>query len=403
MRTQTFASIASLVATASLVSVAHAGGLAVGQQNAVSAGTGGAGAGRADDPGAAWHVPAALADDGGLRLGLSLALARPRVQARGGAADAAWTTDSEGGWSTPPHLDASYARGPFAAGVALGVPFGGGVTWPTMWPGATESVQTDLMVLRAAPFVAWRLGRFRLGAGVHVDAGRLQIRRGLDFIDAQGDVRIDLDGRGVGVDASAYWQAHRDLGVGLTYRGRTTLDFAGHANFTAPDAFAAKTPDQAAATTMTLPDTIVLGAHGRRGAFRAVLDLEYARWSVNERTVVAFENPATPDAVQENDWRDTLAVRAGGEWHGGPLVVRGGAYWDPSPVPTDRLSPSSPDANRLGLTAGASYRLAAELSADLFAEHIWLLRRETTSTETMPASYGGAALVLGAGVRWMPR
>ncbi len=385
-------------------SPAYAGGLSVGEQNAVSAGTGGAGAARTEDPGAAWHDPAALADGGGLRLGLSLALARPAVQAR--ATDASWTADSDAAWSTPPHLDASYAEGRWAAGIAIGVPFGGGVTWPgdpAMWPGAYEAEKTQLVVVRAAPFAAWSFGAVRVGAGFHVDAARLQIQRDLDFIDADGDVRLDLDGRGVGLDASLYWQARHDLGLGLAYRGRTRIDFAGAANFTAPDAFSAKTPDQTAATTMTLPDTLVLGAHARRGAYAAVLDLEYARWSVNRRTTVTFANPATPEAVQQNAWHDTLAVRAGGEWQRRALVVRGGAYFDPSPIPTDHLSPASPDANRLGLTAGASYRLAPAWSVDAFAEHMWLLRRETTSTETMPASYGGAAIVLGAGVRWMPR
>jgi long-chain fatty acid transport protein len=391
----------TILAVCLTATAAHAGGLAVGEQNAVSAGTGGAGAARDDDPGAAWHVPAALADGGGLRIGLSLALAHPSLQAR--AMDDSWTADSEGRWSTPPHLDASYAQGRFAAGISLGVPFGGGVTWPQTWPGATESVQTQLMVLRAAPFVAWRFGALRVSAGVHVDAGRLQIQRNLDFIDTQGDVRLDLDGRGAGLDAALYWHARPDLGLGLVYRGRTTIEFAGNANFTAPDAFSTKTPDQTAATTMTMPDVVVLGAHWQRGAIRAVADLEYANWSVNRQTMVEFANASTPAAVQRNDWHDTLTVRAGGEWQRDALVLRGGAYFDPSPVPTDRLSPSSPDANRLGVTAGASYRLAAAWSADLFAEHMWLLRRETTNTETMAASYGGTAVVVGAGVRWTPR
>ena len=61
-------------------SAAQAGGLAVAEQNAVSAGTGGAGAGRDDDAGAAWHAPAALADGGGWRVGLSLAFAHPALQ-----------------------------------------------------------------------------------------------------------------------------------------------------------------------------------------------------------------------------------------------------------------------------------------------------------------------------------
>src|SRR5207249_2891162 len=145
----------------------RAGGLAVGEQNAVSAATGGAGAARDDDPGAAWHDPAALADDGGIRLGLSLALAHPSLQAR--AADGSWTTDSAGGWQTPPHLDASFARDRWAAGLALGVPFGGGVTWPATWAGSNEARATQLLDLRVAPFAAWSFGRVRVAAGFHVD------------------------------------------------------------------------------------------------------------------------------------------------------------------------------------------------------------------------------------------
>ena len=390
----TFVALGILLATATV----SAGGLAVGEQNAVSAGTGGAGAARDGDPGAAWHDPAALADGGGWRVGLSLALAHPDLQAR--AMDGSWTADTNSAWSTPPHLDASYAQGRWAAGIALGVPFGGGVQWPATWPGAVEAVQTQLMVLRAAPFAAWSFGKLRVSAGVHLDAGRLQIQRNLDFIDTPGDVRLDLAGRGAGVDAAIYVQARPDLGVGLVYRGRTTIDFDGNANFTAPDAFSEKTPDQTAKTSMTMPDVLVLGAHYTRGSYAAVLDLEWANWSLNKRTTVSFANQSTPEAVQVNDWHDTVAVRAGGEWTRDRLVIRAGGYYDPTPVPTAHLTPSSPDASRVGLTAGASYRIAPAWSADLFAERMWLLRRETTSTDTMPASYGGTALVLGAGVRW---
>ncbi|HEY5927393.1 MAG TPA: outer membrane protein transport protein [Kofleriaceae bacterium] len=380
-------------------STAHAGGLAVAEQNAVSAGTGGAGAARDDDPGAAWHAPAALADDGGLRIGLSLALAHPSLQARGDD----WSADTESKWSTPPHLDASFAMDRWAAGIAIGVPFGGGVTWPTTWPGATQAVRTELMVIRFAPFAAYRVGPIRFSAGMHFDAARLQIQRNLDFIDMQGDVRLDLAGQGFGVDASAYYTPREDIAVGLTYRSRTRFDFAGNANFTAPDAFSEKTPDQTAATTMTMPDQIVLGARWRRGALTALADVEHTRWSINQRTTVDFTHDATPNAIQENGWHDTWAVRAGAEWRHTPkLTARAGGYFDPSPVPAEHLTPSSPDSTRVAATAGVSYRVAPAWTADGFAEHMWLLRRDTTSVDTMPASYGGTAIVVGAGVRWTP-
>jgi long-chain fatty acid transport protein len=380
---------------------AHAGGLAVGEQNAVSAATGGAGAARDDDPGAAWHDPAALADDGGIRLGLSLALAHPSLEAK--ASDGSWTTDSTGGWQTPPHIDASIARDRWAAGVAVGVPFGGGVTWPATWAGSNESRETQLMDLRVAPFAAWSFGRVRVAAGVHVDTARLQIDKGLDFIDMQGDVKMDMTAHGVGVDASAFVRASDEVGIGLVYRGRTTLDFSGPANFTAPDAFAGKTPDQDAKTTMVMPDQLVLGAHWQRGAIAVLGDIEYTRWSVNQKTIVTFADPATPQAIQDNYWHDTFAVRAGGEWRRGNIVARAGAYYDPSPVPVAYLQPSAPDGTRIAATAGASYRFSRDWAADVFGEQMFILRRDTTSMDTMPASYGGSAVVLGAGLRWMPR
>jgi long-chain fatty acid transport protein len=269
-----------------------------------------------------------------------------------------------------------------------------------MWAGSSQAIQTNLMVLRAAPFFAWRLGAVRVAAGFHVDAARLQLERGLDFIDTQGDVRLDLAGHGAGADASAYWQARSDLAIALAFRGRTHLAFTGPANFTTPDAFSAKTPDQNASTKLTLPDQLTLGARWNRGAVAVVGDVEYTRWSSHDSTVVAFTDPMTPASVEADAWHDTVAFRAGAEWTRDRLVVRGGGYFDPSPVPAEHLVPTSPDASRLGLTAGASWQLAAGWAADVFGERMWLLRRDTTSTDTMPASYGGTAVVVGAGLRF---
>jgi long-subunit fatty acid transport protein len=256
------------------------------------------------------------------------------------------------------------------------------------------------MMLRAAPFFAYRFGTIRIAGGFHFDTARLQIARGLDFIDTLGNVQLDLTGHGIGADASVFWQPRPDVGIGLAYRSRTAIGFSGPANFTAPDAFSEKTPDQNARTAMTLPDQLVLGARFRTGAITVLADLEYTRWRVDPETIVSFANPTTPDAVQINGWHDTYTLRGGGEWQRDRITARFGAYFDPSPVPVDHLTPASPDGSRLGLTAGASYRLAPAWHADVFGEEMWLLRRDTTSVDTMPASYGGNALVLGAGVRW---
>lgn len=390
-----FVILASLVCPA----LAHAGGFAVSQQTAISAGTGGAGAAREDDPSAAWHQPAALADGGGWRFGMSLIVARPSLEAR--ALDGSWTETNEPRWATPPHLDVSYARGRWAAGISVGVPFGSGVTWPADWAGRHEIIASDLMVLRAAPFFAWSFGKLRVAAGVHADFGRLQIQRNLDFIDMEGDVVIDMDGRGVGFHASAFLQASPALSLGAIFRSRTTLPFEGGADFTAPDAFDAKIPDQGATSELVLPDQLAVGARYQLGRYAVLADVELTMWH-NDRLVVDFAEAATPDVMQEQGWGNTLSLRTGGEWTRRQLVLRHGLYFEQSPAPAERLAPSSPDANRLGLSAGASWRLNRSLAVDGFVESMWLLRRETTDMDSLQASYGGRALFAGFGLRWTP-
>lgn len=392
------AATAAVGATAARPGAAGAAGFAVAEQSAVAGGTAAAGTARDGDPSAAWYNPAALADDGGWRVGLGLLAARPSLTAR--AQDGSWETGNDAAWSTPPHLAASWARRDLAVGVFIGVPYGSGVTWPGDWPGRHEITRTRLEDLRVAPFVAWRSGRLRVAGGLHLDAAHLRVERRLDFIDMEGDVTIDLRGVGVGFDAALFWEATPRLDVGLSYKSRTTIPLSGEADFTAPDAFAGKTPDQRASSELTTPDRIALGVKWRRGRFAVLADLELTFWGVHDELVVDFEHEATPDATQRYDWSHTLAGRAGAEWAFRPgWVGRGGAFFDPSPASAEALAPSSPDSSRVGLTLGVSRSLGA-WSVDAFYEYLALLERTSENQEALEASYGGHAHLVGVGVRY---
>src|SRR5688500_15296020 len=91
---------------------ASAGGFAVGDQSVSAGGTGGAGAARSEDPSAAWYNPAALADGGGVRVGLGLIAAVSSLHAE--AMDGSWSEDSTHGASPLPSLHASWSDGDLA-------------------------------------------------------------------------------------------------------------------------------------------------------------------------------------------------------------------------------------------------------------------------------------------------
>jgi long-chain fatty acid transport protein len=379
---------------------AEASGFGLGQQSATAGGTAGAGAARQDDAGLAWYNPAALADGAGLRLGVALTLARPTFSAE--AVDGSFETTSDTRWWPVPHLDASFARGDFVAGLSLGVPFGNTVRWPADWPGRRESVYSDLAVGRAAPFVGLRVGPVRLAVGVHLDMGRMRLGRKLDFIDEDGEATIDMDGNGFGFDASVFWQALDDLDFGLAYHGRTTIDFDGGADFTVPVPLSDRASDQGASTRITLPDQLVLGARFHRGSWAALADVEFTLWSSYERLVIDLADPAMEDVTEEAQWHSTLALHGGLEFAPAPAVVlRTGVYYDPSPVPDATLSAAVPDTSRVGLTLGASVVLSQQWALDAFYELLLLSRRSAAPEGALAAaSYGGSAHFLGFGVRF---
>lgn len=379
---------------------ARAGGTMVVEQSAVAGGTAGAGTARDGDPSAAWYCPAALADGLGFRAGVGLMLAMPSIEARD--PEGAWRASTEPSVSPPPHLHLSYAQDRWAAGLSVNVPFGGGVTWPAEWEGRFEIVSSRLEVLRLQPFLAWRLGDVRVGGGVHLDLGRLRIARDLDFIDTTGTVSIDQSGVGVGLHLSAWWQASADLALAIAFRSRSTLGLSGAADFERiPDAFAARAQDTHVDTSLPLPDDLRVGLRWRSGPLRVVGDLGLGFWTRYERLVVDFENPRTPDAVQETDWRFVASVRGGIEYDVSETVTaRAGAFFDPSPVPAETLAPSSPDSTRVGGSAGASVALGERFRIDGFYTLLVLLERESESQDALAASYGGIAHFVGLGLRY---
>ncbi len=375
-----------------------AGGFEVSEQSPVAAGTGGAGTARVDDASLAWYNPAALADDGGWRMGLGILAAFPTISAS--AVDDTWQRDTEGGPSTPPHLFASYGANGITWGVAALVPFGGGVAWPEDWEGRHEIISSKIEVFRAAPFVALRDGKFSMAGGFHLDRGRLRIHRSLDFVDTEGEVQLDMAGTGFGFDLAFFYAATESLRWGLTYKSRSTIDFSGVAKFDSPDAFAAKTADQGAKTSMTLPDRFALGANWQRGKIQVLCDVIFTLWQTNKTLAIDFENEETPDAMQANEWESTFSLRGGLEFRPkAKWTLRGGAFLDQSPAQDNYLAPSSPDSTRLGATLGMSRQIRAHTHVDFFYEYMSLLERTSANDNALAARYQGRVHMMGLGVR----
>lgn len=383
---------------------ARAGGFEIAQQGAVAGGTAHAGVARTDDPSAAWLNPAALADDGGLRLSLGITLAAPRIHAEAipSAPDFPWESSTEASLSTPPHLYLSYAGGRWLMGVAVNVPFGSTMRWPADWPQRFDIISSVSRFFRVAPFVGYRLGPVQIAVGPHFDLGSLEVRKATNHVAEEGQAHFALAAEGVGGDVSVLLQLSDRLALGASYKSRTRLILSGDADFTVPATFAPDYPDQGVAAEWWLPDRIAIGVAYRGPVVSLFGDASVTLWSVNQTLTLDFEDEVTPDSEVLYGWRDSLAVRLGTDIAvARAFSLRAGAYVDGipgAPPPAENLSPSSPDATRIGFTIGAGVRPVEPLSIDLFYEHLRLLERTSTSADYPQASYRGHAHFLGLSV-----
>ncbi len=381
--------------------VAWGAGSELAEQSALAAGTGGAGVARDGDPGAVWYNPAAIADDGGFRGGVSLFLAVPQITAN--STNAAFApqkaTTNELGVATPFAAHLAWAGGRYGVGLYVGTSHGATVTWPAGWWGRYDATATSLLVLRTAPSFAVRVKNVRLGIGVHVDYANLDLQRDLDFVDTSGSSHLQLSGASAGADASIYWAATPMLSFGATYQSRTVLHLDGAANFNVPASFSGRAADQRISSDMTLPDRLAIGTAWYRGRMALFVDATLTLWSVNDQQTIHFA-AGMPDVKQVQNWHESFSLRAGLDGVvSGRMSLRAGVYYDHMAAPSETLSASSPDTAKVGLTVGGTLRLPRGVCIDGFAGVAILVPRESTGADAIPATYSGYVLYSGLAVR----
>ncbi|MDF2692674.1 MAG: Long-chain fatty acid transport protein [Labilithrix sp.] len=390
---------------------ARASGTELPDPSASAAGTGGATTARSGDPAAASYNPAALVDGEGLRVGLGslFAISSAKVTSSPDAPPPAYSARPESGVRPVPYVAASYSHAWWAAGLSVNVPFGGGVKWPKSWPLRFEARESSLAVVRVAPFVGARWRWLSFAAGPYLDLVETKLVRSTNHVSAEGEYRVAASGHGLGGHAGLFIQPLSELAFGLTYKSRDVVPVEGDVDFDVPAAFAAPFPDQRVSARLALPDRFALGvAWSVLPSVRALADISYTVWSINDKLVLDFERPETPDATLQNEWRDTIALRAGGELDvTRRLTARAGGFVDglPEPAaPSRNLGPSSADMTRVGGSVGGGLRPADWLAIDAFYQFFVLVPRSSTSNDLPLATYSGTAHVFGLGARfaWNP-
>jgi long-chain fatty acid transport protein len=208
-------------------------------------------------------------------------------------------------------------------------------------------------------------------------------------VATDGLAKIDGDSWALGWNAGVMVAVSKDTRVGLAYRSKLSHDIKGDATFTQPRQLPAPIAAAPAFTNgrfkaaLTLPETLTLALHRDVSeALNLTASTTWTRWSRVRELRVKFDNGA-PDAVTPFAWRNSWRAAAGAQYRlNSAWTLRGGVAYDQTPVSTAQRSPIIPDANRIMVGVGLSYRISASASIDAGYAH-WFVHDATVNQNTV--------------------
>jgi len=270
---------------------------------------------------------------------------------------------TESNIGTPAYFYASYKlNDKFALGLAIYTPYGSRVEYPTDWAGSHLVNDIDLSAIYIQPLFSTQVTEHvSFGGGPILAIGSVGFNRNLNrtLADVDGNrSNVDLEASGVtgfGFSVGAYAQLSDKWSLGVNYRSRIDID-----------------------------------AEAGDGT--------YAEWNAYEALNIDFLNPdgsVALESLNPRNYKNAWIIRTGAEYRiNDKIAVRGGAYFDESPVQDGFFAPETPRNDSFGFTGGFSFDVTSRLAID--ASFLYLTFAEVDAsfdffleTDGTPAPFEG--------------
>jgi long-chain fatty acid transport protein len=371
--------IAIIAVSVSIPWSCFAAGFSIFEAGAKALGMGGAFTAQADDPSAIFFNAAGIADLDKTRLYFGVSTIFTGTQYAGVDSDAGYGTFGDMGTMvfTPINVYGTYQfKEGLTGGLGIFNAYGLGQEWenPETFPGRHISTNVQLATFFFNPTLAWRpYDWFAVGIGLQAVYTMLELDRTLQKWDPNGSGLLDigtahLEGNSDldwGGNAGVLVDVYEGVKVGLAYRSAVTANASGDATFvqqsTGSPQFdavvAAGFPaNQEISTEVNLPWLFSAGvAYSGLEKWVFEIDFNYFGWSEFNVLKFQFEDPELV-TTREQDWEDVLSVRTGVSYSLSEVIdLRGGYYYDPTPQPTETMSPLLADSDRHGISLGFGY------------------------------------------------
>ena len=316
----------------------------------------------------------------------------------------------------------THATGPIAKnlrwGFSLTTPFGLGTWWPNEFAGKFLSKRIDLKVFNFNPNLAIRLSdHIAVAVGADYFMSQVDLTKSVGVINPYtqqvvevGQVHMYNDWNGSwGYNAGVLVKFAGGVSAGLTYRSRVKVTYDAEASFVQfPSGnsdfdqvvatlipFDRNVPGE---TEINFPAEIRFGFAWQGEKLSLGADVVNMGWDSFQDLPIILEGYPLLSSVRPEDFKDTFTYRVGAEYKASPTwAFQLGWLFDESPMPTYIVSPLLPDADRTGISVGASYKLSDKISVAVGFLHLMFEERSTEgqNIDNFNGTYKQSAELLG--------
>lgn len=265
--------------------------------------------------------------------------------------------------------------------------------YPDDWIGRYHAVESVLFTVNLNPGIGYKVNdRLSLGAGLSLQYAEATLSNALDFgtlgflsgapgaqpsvPELDGFTKVEGDDWGFGYNLGLLYEFTPETRIGLAFRSRIAHTLKGDNRLTIPDfavPLAGPSRTRGASADFVTPATVSLSGYHRLAPNWALMaDITWTDWSEFDEIRIRFDDGGR-DSVQPERWEDSWRYSLGVDYfYNDRLTLRAGLAYDETPVPSVELrTPRIPDASRLWVAFGASYRPTDNLTLDVGYVHIF--------------------------------
>lgn len=299
----------------------------------------------------------------------------------------------------------------FTFGLGIYNPFGSRLEWPDGWKGQALIKEIDLKTFFIQPTASYKVNdKLGIGVGFVYGTGDFLLSKAIPIQDSLGNYGLGkLNGKanGYGFNVGVYYQVNEKLSVGVDYRSQVKVKVKnGSADFTVPAGLANYFPQTTFSTQIRLPQMLTIGfGYKVSDKLKLALDVNYVGWKSYDSLIIDFaqNTDKLADIHSARMYQNTFIYRVGAQYQlTSNWAGRLGAYYDMTPVKDGYFTPETPDINKIGITAGATFRINKKLQVDFSMLFIEGMQRTNYSIETaFSGTYKSRAVVPGFSLNYI--